>query len=214
MLDRTDEMGLLMQAENPKSRQRILGDLFMGHRDRLHTMVRLRLDPQLRVRVDTSDVLQDAYLEAQKRLDQYLAESPSPMPFYLWLRRLTAQKLIDVQRFHLADKRAFKREVGLNSGDLPHATSEAMALAIIARGPSPSEAAAQGELKSHLEAALDRMDPEDREVIALRHFEDLSGPETAQLLRIGVEAARKRYLRALEKFREVLAGLPGGPWGR
>jgi RNA polymerase sigma-70 factor (ECF subfamily) len=211
MADGADETTILIGAKNTQERKQILAEIFMGHRDRLRSMVHLRIDRRLRARVDPSDVLQDAFIEAQKRLDQYLAASPSPMPFYLWLRRITAQKLIDVQRFHLAEKRAAEREVEEDPGGVPQASSEAMALAIIARGPSPSEVAAQGELKSSLEAALDRMDSDDREVLALRHFEDLSGPETAQLLGISVEAARKRYLRALEKFREVLAGLPGGP---
>jgi RNA polymerase sigma-70 factor (ECF subfamily) len=206
-----EETSILIGARSPEERKRILGDLFTGHRDRLHAMVGMRLDHRLRARLDTSDILQDAYLEAQRRLDQYLASSP--MPFYLWLRRITAQKLIDVQRFHLGQRRDAEREVNRDACELPPATSEAMAVALVARGLSPSEEAARGELKARIEEALERMGPEDREMIALRHFEELSGPETAQVLGIGVEAARKRYLRALEKLKQVLSGVPGGPWG-
>ena len=89
-----DETSILIGATTSEERKRILGDLFTGHRDRLHAMVGMRLDHRLRARLDTSDILQDAYLEAQRRLDQYLASSP--MPFYLWLRRITAGPQGDV----------------------------------------------------------------------------------------------------------------------
>jgi RNA polymerase sigma-70 factor, ECF subfamily len=208
MSDRADETGILIDAKDPEDRKRILGDLFTGHRGRLRAMVGLRLDPRLRSRLDTSDVLQETYLEAQRRLDRYL-EAPA-IPLYLWLRRLAAQKLIDAQRVHLgAQKRAAFREVPLKDPTIPHATSEALALVLVEKGPSPSELAARSELKARLEAVLEGMEPIDRDILALRHFEQLTVPESAQALGIGEAAAQKRYLRALEKPRDILSGMPG-----
>ena len=201
----------LLGDESPEEKKQVLANLFQGHRDRLEAMVRLRLDPRLRPRLSTSDVLQESYLEAQKRLDEYLASAP--MPIYLWLRRVTALKLIELERHHLgAQKRAAGKEVPIDRLALPNATSEGIALSLLGRGPSPSEEAAQVELKAALEAAFERMDPMDREVIALRHFERLTAPETAEVLGIKEEAAQKRYLRALKKMRAILATVPGILW--
>jgi RNA polymerase sigma-70 factor (ECF subfamily) len=150
--NRADETSVLIGTRSSEERRWILAEIFSRHRNRLCSMVHLRIGRRLGARVDPSGIIQDAFVEAQKRLDQYLVASPSPMPFYLWLCRINARKLIDVQRFHLAEKRAVEREIGLDPGDLPNATSEAVALTIIARGPPPSEKAAQGELKLNLEA--------------------------------------------------------------
>ena len=189
----------------------MLADLFLGHRDRLEAMIRLRIDPRLRPRVSTSDVLQESYLEAQKRLDEYIGAGT--MPFYLWLRRVTALKLIELQRHHLAtEKRAAGKEIPIEHVATLHATSEGMAVSLLAQGPSPSEEAVQVELKAALEAAFERMEPIDRDVIALRHFERLTAPETAEVLGIKEEAAQKRYLRALKKMRAILATVPGIEW--
>jgi len=208
MAGSADETGALLAAESPEERKRVLADLFVGHRDKLHTMVRLRLDPRLKARIGASDVLQEAYLEAQDRVEEYL--KTLPMPFYLWLRKITAQKLVQFCRHHLGmQKRAAGREVPIDVAGGLHPTSEAMALALVAGGPSPSENAVRAELKDRLEALLDRMDPTDREIIALRHFEQLTVPETAQVLEIGEEAAKKRYLRAMKKLKDILADLPG-----
>jgi RNA polymerase sigma-70 factor (ECF subfamily) len=203
-----DEAGFLIQAKSPEERKRLLADLFLGHRDRLEAMVRVRLPPRLRARLSTSDVLQESYLDAQKRVDEYL--QAGPMPFYLWLRRVTAQKLIDLERRHLGrQKRAAGKEVSIEQLAIPGATSEGIARSLVEPRASPSEEAVHAELKAALEAAFDRMDPADREVIALRHFERLTAPETAEVLGIKEEAAQKRYVRALKKMRAIMAAFPG-----
>ena len=197
-----------LAGEGPEERKRSLAELFTAHRDRLETMVRIRLDPRVRARLSTSDVLQESYLEAQKRLEEYVRAEP--MPFYLWLRRVTALKLIELQRHHLgAQKRAAGKETPIEPLAGPGATSEAMALSLLERGPTPSEALAEGEKQAALASALERMDPLDREVIALRHFERLTAPETAEVLGIKEEAAQKRYFRALKKMRAILESVPG-----
>jgi RNA polymerase sigma-70 factor (ECF subfamily) len=197
-----DESSILTSAKHPDERQRILADIFMGHRDRLGSMVRFRLDRRLRARVDPSDILQDAFLEASGRIAEYIA-NPS-LPVYLWLRGITAQKLLQVHRFHLdAQKRSPRREVSFHQG-LPFATSEVLAENLVGHGPSAGSAAAVADLKAHLQDALDRMDEKDREVVALRHFEELTNAEAARVLGIEEEAAKKRYIRAIRKLREIL----------
>jgi RNA polymerase sigma-70 factor (ECF subfamily) len=172
-------------------------------------MVALRLDHRLQGRVDASDVIQEAYLEAWNRLPDYV-HKPA-MPFYLWLRFLTGQKLLSLHRHHLGrEMRDAGREVSLYRGALPEASSAALVAQLLGHGTRPSEAAVRIELKIRLQEALNQMDPIDREVIALRHFEQLSRAETAQLMGMRESAVSKRYVRALERLKQILASLPGG----
>jgi RNA polymerase sigma-70 factor, ECF subfamily len=179
------------------------------HRGRLRRMVALRLDQRLQGRIDPSDVIQEAYLEASMRLSEYLRQ-PS-MPFFLWLRFLTAQKLLGLHRHHLqTDMRNAGRDISLFSGAFPETSSAALASQLLGREPRPSEAAIRVEMKIRLQAALNGMDPLDREVLALRHFEQLNNRETAQSLGIQESAASKRYIRALKRLKEILTEDPGG----
>jgi RNA polymerase sigma-70 factor (ECF subfamily) len=188
------------------------GELLTRHRERLRRMIALRQDRRLQGRLDPSDVLQEACLEASARLAEYL-HNPS-MPFYLWLRFLTGQKLLALQRRHLgAQKRSAGREVSLDRGLFPETTSDGLAAHLLGDDTGPSEAAMRAELKAQLREALDRLDPLDREALALRHFEQLTTVEVAQVLGISEAAASKRYLRALKRLKDVLVRLPGGPGG-
>ncbi len=208
MPHRTDETSLLLSCDTTGEKQRVFADIFTRHREKLRSMVRLRLDRRVQARVDPSDVLQEAYVEASRRLDEYL-QSP-PMPLLLWLRHVTGQKLQELHRHHLVmQKRSAEREVPIRYAAVPHTTTEALAVELLARGPSPSAAAVRAELRVRLEEVLDRMDATDREIVALRHFEQLSSAEAAEVLGIKEEAARKRYLRAMKKLRDILAGMPG-----
>ena len=193
-------------AGDEESWRRLLGQ----HHERLRRMVALRLDPRLQGRVDPSDVLQEAYLDAAKQLPDYLRDPQ--VPLFLWLRSLTGTRLAKVHRHHLATQaRDAGREVSLYRGPGPAASSAALAAQLLGHEPRPSEAIVRAERKLRLEEALNGMDPTDREVLALRHFEHLSTPETAQELGISEAAAGKRYIRALRRLKEVLARLPGGP---
>jgi len=186
-----------------------LGELLLRHRARLRRMVGLRLDRRLQGRIDPSDVIQEASLEAAERLPEY-ARGPT-MPFFLWLRLLTGQRLQVLHRRHLgARMRDAGREVALYRGALPEATSVALAAQLLGRDTRPSEAAVRAERKLRLQEALNGMDPLDREALALRHFEHLTTGEAAQVLGITAAAAGKRYLRALERLREILTQGPGG----
>jgi RNA polymerase sigma-70 factor (ECF subfamily) len=180
-----------------------LGELLQKHRDRLQRMVGLRLDRRLQGRIDPSDVIQEASLEAAARLPEYV-RNPA-MPFFLWLRLLTGQRLQILHRRHLgARMRDAGREVALCRGGLPEATSVALAAHLLGRDTQPSEAAMRAERKIRLEEALNCMDPLDREALALRHFEQLTTAEAAAVLGITPAAAGKRYLRALERLRDIL----------
>ena len=173
-------------------------------------MVALRLDRRLQGRIDPSDVIQEAYLDAARRLPEYLGE-PAPMPLFLWLRYLTAQALQTLHRRHLgAQARDAGREISIDGGRVPQATSAALAAQLLGHDTRASEAAIRAERKLRLEQALNSMDPIDREVLALRHFEQLSNAECARLLTLSESAATKRYIRALRRLKEILTGLPGG----
>lgn len=186
-----------------------LAALFERHRDRLERMVRLRLDRRLQGRVDPADVVQDAYLTVCRKFPAFAAAGR--MDFFLWLRLEVGQKLIDVHRFHLAAQmRDAGQEVSLHQGALPQVTSQSLAEQLLGKLTTASQAAIRVELKLRVQEALNSMSPEDREVLVLRHFEELSNSEAAQVLGIKPSAACNRYVRALKRLKEVFAGMPGG----
>ena len=196
---------LLRQAA--AGNQQAVADLFTRYRDRLRAMVRVRLNRRLQGRVDPSDVLQDAFLEVSRGLADYL-RAPT-LPFFLWLRHITGQKLIAVHRQHLgAQQRDADREVSLYRGALPQASSVSLAAQLLGRLSSPSQAAVRAELRIRVQEALNGMDPLDREVLALRHFEMLTNGEAAQVLGLKKSAASNRYVRALERLKDILSALP------
>jgi RNA polymerase sigma-70 factor (ECF subfamily) len=185
-----------------------LAELFGRYRKRLRQMVRLRLDRRLQGRVDPSDVLQDAYLDVAEQLPHYLRQPE--MPFFLWLRLVTGQRLMRVHRQHLgAAMRDAAREVSLYRGALPQASSTSLAAQLLGKFTSASRAAIRAEVQIQLQAALNAMDPLDREIIALRHFEELSNVEAAQVLSMDPSATSKRYIRALKRLQTILQSVPG-----
>jgi RNA polymerase sigma-70 factor, ECF subfamily len=188
--------------------ERALIALFTRYRDRLRRMVRLRLDRRLQGRLDPSDVLQEAYLDVARRADEYIANRS--IPVFLWLRLITGQRLAALHRQHLgAQMRDAGQEVSLHRGALPHATSASLAALLLGRFTSPTQAAQRAEMQIRLQEVINAMDPIDREVLTLRHFEELSNVETAQVLGIQKAAASNRYLRALKRLKDTLASMPG-----
>jgi RNA polymerase sigma-70 factor (ECF subfamily) len=179
------------------------------HHDRLRRMVAVRLDQRLRGRVDPSDVLQETYLEAATRLPDYLRRPD--LPFRLWLRLLAGDRLAKLHRHHLGTQmRAAGREMSLDLLAPPDASSAVLAAALAGGADRPSEAAARAERQQRLQEILEGMEPLDREVLALRHFEQLSNADAAVVLGVGEEAAKKRHVRALARLRKALADEPGG----
>ena len=156
----------------------------------------------LRGRIDPSDVVQEAFLEASQRLPDYVRQPP--LPFFLWLRRMIRDHLVSQHRRHLGTRaRDPRREVALCS-DAAEASSEGLAAHLLGHATSPSLRLARLETRLHLEDALNTLDPEEREILALRHFEQLTNSEAASELGIAESAASKRYIRALLRLRGVL----------
>jgi RNA polymerase sigma-70 factor (ECF subfamily) len=171
-------------------------------------MVRIRLDHRLQGRIDPSDVLQDAYLEVSRCLSEYLRDPA--LPFFLWLRLLTGRKLQMLHRHHLGTQgRDAGREVALYRGALPQASSASLAAQLLGRQSTPSQAAMRAELQLRIQEALNRMDPLDREILALRHFEQLSNTEAARTLEIAESTASNRFVRALRRLKQILTSKPG-----
>jgi RNA polymerase sigma-70 factor (ECF subfamily) len=185
-----------------------VNELFSRHRARLRWMVRLRLNRKLQGRIDPSDVLQDAYLETCRRLDQYL-QAPQA-PFFLWLRQITARQLLLVHRRHLGTRgRDAARELAQAQADWPAADSVVAAAEFVGKLTSPSAASVRAEAQALVQQALEQMDVIDREVLLLRHFEMLTNDETAHVLDLSKTAASNRYVRALRRLSTILEAFPG-----
>jgi RNA polymerase sigma-70 factor (ECF subfamily) len=180
-----------------------LRELLTRHRARLGRMVEMRLDSRLQRRIDASDVIQDAYVDVAKRIDDYL-RNPK-LPFFLWLRLIVGERLLKLHRQHLGTQmRDAGREVSLYHGALPAASSAALAAQLLGKHTAPTLAAVRAERILRLQEALNALDPVDREILSLRHFEELTAAETARVLEIEESAAAKRYFRALQRLRALL----------
>jgi RNA polymerase sigma-70 factor (ECF subfamily) len=201
-----DTIPLLRQAATGD--QHALGALWNRYRARLKRMVRLRLHRRLQGRLDPSDVLQEAFLDFARRAGEF-AENPD-VSFFLWLRTLTGQRLQMLHRKHLGAKmRDAAREISLHRGPMPQATSVSLAAQLLGHFTSASAKVARAEMQIMLQEALNGMDPIDREILALRHFEELSNNETAEVLGIDRSAASSRHVRALKRLRQILKSIPG-----
>lgn len=188
---------------------RALATLFDEYRDRLRRMVELRMDARLRARLDPSDVVQEAFLDVARDLDAYLSEPK--LPPLLWLRLHVGRRLTTLHRQHLGTRmRDAGLEISLYQGASPEASSAALASMLLGRYTSPTQAAQRAERLLRVQEALNSLDPIDREVLALRHFEQLGRAEAAQVLGISQETGAKRYFRALKRLKDALATLPGG----
>lgn len=182
-----------------------LADAFARHRGRLEAAVALRLDPHLRARIDPADVLQEAWLDIAKRFDEWL-KSSNPMPLFVWMRFLTVQKLLELHRRNGAKQRDARREVPLHAG--PEASTASVAERLAGSFSSPSQGLHRQEVLARVQAALDDLEEIDREVLVLRHFEELSNNEVAEILGITKAGASNRYVRALKRLREALEARP------
>jgi len=187
------------------------GALLARHRERLQSALAFRLNPRVRGRLDAADVVQEAFIVATARRADFFGQSSQPL--FLWLRWIVANTLLELHRHHLgAQMRDASREVSARrrSGDAAHETDEALVVQLSAGATGPATAAGRAEAEARVREALAQMEPIDREVLALRHFEQLTNAEAAQLLGIQEKAAAKRYVRALDRLREALSDMPGG----
>jgi RNA polymerase sigma-70 factor (ECF subfamily) len=185
-----------------------LAVLFSQHRDRLWRLITFRMDPRLHGRVDADDVLQEAWLAAVQRIDHFLIDASRSI--FVWFRLITSQTLVDIHRRHLGTmKRSASNEFSIDRGWCSTSTSSSLSFHLLDQLTTPSEAALREELSQKLNESLAGMREIDREVLALRHFEQLTNREAAQVLGISEQAASDRYVRALGRLRTVMTSLPG-----
>lgn len=176
--------------------------LLARHRAALRRMIDLRLDPALRRRVDASDIVQDVLVDANRRLEAYLADPA--MPFHLWLHHMAKDRIIDAHRRHRqAARRSMDREQPL-AGPGDASRSRAVGPVIVDPAPTPAADAAWRELEGRFAAAVEQLDDNDREIVLLRHFEQLSNADAAELLKLSPPAASMRYIRAMRRLRGLL----------
>ena len=191
-----------------RGNQQALAELYSRFRPRLWRMVSFRLDQRLHGRVDADDVLQEAWLDAAQRIDHFLKDASRSI--FIWFRLIVSQTLVDVHRRHLgAQRRDASRDFSIDRGWSAQSTSFSLSFHLLGHLTSPSYAAVRAELSQQLDAALGTMSETDREVLALRHFEELSNRETAQVLELSEQAASVRYIRALSRLRHIIEAIPG-----
>lgn len=196
---------LLADAQRGKSEA--VNQLLERHRTALRKLVQLRLDRKIARRVDASDVVQDVLLEANQRLQEYMA-NPC-MPFHLWLRHLAKDRMIDMHRRHRgAQRRSLDRERSLAAPQFGDQSSFDLASQLAASELTPAAASIRKELEQRFLTAMDELDEDDRDILLMRHFEQLGNSETAEALGLSAAAAGMRHLRALRKLRAILGERP------
>jgi RNA polymerase sigma-70 factor (ECF subfamily) len=171
-------------------------------------MIHFRLDHRLHGRIDADDVLQEAYLNACTRIEHFVQDAARSS--FVWLRLIVSQTMVDIHRRHLGSQmRDARREVSIHGGWDSASTSFCLSFHLLGHLTSPSDAALRAELSEQLDRALASMSDIDREVLALRHFEELSNSETAQVLGLTEQAASIRYIRALGRLKNILTAVSG-----
>lgn len=182
-----------------------LNRLIERHRDGVRRLIQMRLDQRIQRRVDVSDVVQDVMVEAHRRLREYLLAPP--MPFHLWLRQIAKDRIIDAHRRHrVSGKRSVDREQPLLGGGADDRSTQDLAAQLFDPEITPASAAVQRELTRRVEEAVHTLGEQDFEIVSMRHYEQLSNQEVAQVLGLTEPAASMRYLRAVRRLRAILGG--------
>lgn len=186
--------------------EQALADAFTYYRPRLNRMVEIRLDSRLRGRIDPGDVLQEAFVDIAKDASKYFEEDK--LPFFIWLRLMVSRRLMNIHRTHLGTlKRNASREVSIHRSSNPNASSAALTGQLAGKLTSASRAAIRAEAKLSIHQALESMDEIDREILVLRHLEELSNKEAADALGLSKSAASNRYIRALTRLNSIMSAL-------
>ncbi|REK19219.1 MAG: RNA polymerase factor sigma-70 [Planctomycetota bacterium] len=202
--DSSETQELLAAARNGDEAAR--NQLLERHREALRRMVGMRMDRALTRRVDASDIVQDVLVEANRRLTDYLQSTD--MPFSLWLRHLARDRMIDAHRRHHAARRNVEREQPLEAARRSDQSAFDLAALVRDRELTPAAAATHHELEMRFQAAIETLEDNDREVVLMRHFEQLSNKDVAEALQISESAAGMRYLRAMRRLRAMLQEPP------
>jgi RNA polymerase sigma-70 factor (ECF subfamily) len=177
-------------------------------RPRLRRLIALRLDRRLAARLDPSDVVQETLAEAAEKLAGYLRERP--LPFYPWLRGLALDRLVELYRWHVRSRKRSVRREERALPPLPDDSALELVQRLVNRGSAPSDRLRRSEAKALVRAALDKLPERDRELLVLRHLEQLSIREIAAVLGISEGAVKTRHVRALEHLRDLLGEDPRG----
>lgn len=202
--ENTQELMVAAQAGAQDDRAAAVERLLDRHRDALRRLVKMRLDQKIQRRIDVSDVVQDVLVEANRRLQDYLAEPA--MPFHLWLRQIAKDRIIDAHRRHRGSaKRSVDREQVLAGGLDPEESRHDWIGQIRDPELTPAAAVAQKEMTAIVERAISLLDEHDAEIVVMRHYEQLSNQEAAQALGLSEPAASMRYLRAVRRLRDILS---------
>lgn len=197
--ERTDRLLSDAKSQQPTAVNALLDEF----REPLRRVVNMRLDPALARRVDASDIVQDVLLEATQRLRDYLKKPD--LPFHLWLRHLAQDRIIDTHRRHrLAQRRSIDKEQPIHGPAWAEDSSASLVAQLVDTERTPGTEAIRVELQQKLSAAVAELDDGDRDIILMRHTEQLSNQEVAQSLGLTEAAASMRYLRALRRLRTVL----------
>ena len=177
--------------------------LIERHRNAVLRMVQMRLDHKIRRRLDVSDVVQEVMIEANRRLQDYIANPV--MPFHLWLRHIAKDRIIDAHRRHRgSQKRSIDREQTLAAPAANDHSTMDLAVHLYDGELTPAAAATQREMAARVAGAVSELDEQDAEIIVMRHYEQLTNQEVAQALELSQPAASMRYLRAVRRLREML----------
>lgn len=188
-----------------KGGEAVLADALLFYHPKLERIVHFRMDPALRSRIDTSDVLQESYLQIARRAQEFI--DGVPVSLFVWIRQRVIQTLIDMQRNHFSDKRNANRERDIPSMDYGQTSCLSIARFLLDDRTSPSMAAARSEEFEQLQSALQTMNETDREVLAMRHFEQLNNLQVAESLNLSPTAASNRYIRAVARLGEIIKSL-------
>lgn len=188
-----------------KGGEAVLADALLFYHPKLERIVHFRMDPALRSRIDTSDVLQESYLQIARRAQEFI--DGVPVSLFVWIRQRVIQTLIDMQRNHFSDKRNANRERDIPSMDYGQTSCLSIARFLLDDRTSPSMAAARSEEFEQLQSALQSMNETDREVLAMRHFEQLNNLQVAESLNLSPTAASNRYIRAVARLGEIMKSL-------
>jgi RNA polymerase sigma-70 factor, ECF subfamily len=186
-----------------------LAESFERHKDRLRRMVRLRLDRRLQGRIDPADMVQEAYAEMCRRVAE-LPSQPPPESSFLWMRKITGERLQAIhQEFFGATVDVAGQDVSLYRGALPEANSVSLAAQLLGRLTPAAQEAERAEKQLRLQEALNGMNPLDREILALRHFEELSNQEAAEVLEMTPAESSRLFIHALKRLKDIVSSIPG-----
>jgi len=178
-------------------------ELLVRHRDRLRRMISVRMDPRLAPRLDPSDVVQEALADASRKLPDYLAQRGCA--FYPWLRGIAWERLIQLHRYHIGTQRRSVTREEPGDMELPDASTMLLASRLAGSESSVGARMVRKELRQRVRQALEQLAPGDREVVVLRHLEQLSFQEIAGVLGVTEAAAQSRYRRAVERLHDLLS---------